>query len=61
MHLFDVDPDQATIESVSDDGIVQLRLPGGGIRVLAIPLEKVPHYRRLARGDDYLASRAARS
>lgn len=47
--------------SVSDEGIVQLGLPGGDIGLVTIPLEKVPSYRRLCRFDAFLASRMATS
>jgi hypothetical protein len=38
------------VESVSDDGLVQMRLPDGTYLRRRIPLEQVPSVRRMAFG-----------
>lgn len=38
------------VESVSDDGLVQMRLPDGNLLRRRIPLEQVPGVRRMAFG-----------
>jgi hypothetical protein len=38
------------VESVSDDGLVQMRLPDGHLLRRRIPLEQVPNVRRMAFG-----------
>jgi hypothetical protein len=38
------------VESVSDDGLVQMRLPDGHLLRRRIPLEQVPSVRKLAFG-----------
>ena len=38
------------VESVSDDGLVQMRLPDGHLLRRRIPLEQVPSVRKMAFG-----------
>lgn len=40
------------VESVSDDGNLRLRLPGGSVVRLSIEAELVPFYRRLVGVDE---------
>ena len=41
---------KGVVESVSDDGLVQMRLPDGNLLRRRIPLEQVPSVRRAAFG-----------